>query len=68
MEAKESTPAASQLETAPGTSLHGFDEVAPEAIGGRSSAELPKHYYASFQVIGTVVVRLSQVSLSDFRY
>lgn len=68
MDTKESGPLDSQVESASGTSLHGFDEVAPDAIGGRSVAELPRKYYSSLKVIGSVVVRLSQARLSGQRY
>ncbi|OAG44853.1 hypothetical protein AYO21_00815 [Fonsecaea monophora] len=55
METKETAPFDSHVESSSRTSLDGFDEVAPDAIGGRSVAELPKKYFTSIKLIGSVV-------------
>jgi len=56
MEKPDIQPTASHTEKANAVSHDGFDDIAPDAVGGHSVADLPKNYYTNWRVIGTIVV------------
>lgn len=52
----DTMPTGDTAEDSPRSSL---DSTAPEAIGGQSTANLPKHYFISPSFIGTTLVSLT---------